>query len=65
MSQIHTKAYLHHLFKTEEILGYRIATQHNLKFYVFLMQKMQLSIKEKKFKFWSQKFIDRYNRNEI
>ena len=36
MSQKYTKAYLHHLFKTEEILGYRIATQHNLKFYKYL-----------------------------
>ena len=36
MSESYTKAYLHHLFKTEEILGYRIATQHNLRFYIFL-----------------------------
>ena len=33
ISKNYSKAYLHHLFKTNEILGYRIATQHNLSFY--------------------------------
>jgi len=65
MSQTHTKAYLHHLFKTEEILGYRIATQHNLKFYVLLMQKMQDALKKEIFNTWAKEFIDQYDRNEI
>ena len=65
MSQKYTKAYLHHLFKTEEILGYRIATQHNLKFYIFLMDKMKQTINEGNFKIWSKKFIDQYEKNLI
>ena len=65
MSESYSKAYLHHLFKTEEILGYRIATQHNLKFYVSLMTSIQNHIKDGNFKAWSLKFIDRYNRNDV
>ena len=65
MSESYSKAYLHHLFKTEEILGYRIATQHNLRFYVSLMTSMQNQIKDGNLKAWSLKFIDRYNRNDV
>ena len=61
LSQTYTKAYLHHLFKTEEILGYRIATQHNLKFYIHLMQTIQNEIKEGTFKSWKNEFLLNYN----
>ena len=61
MSQTYTKAYLHHLFKTEEILGYRITTQHNLRFYVLIMQKIQEALKNGTFNEWSKKFIEKYN----
>ena len=60
MSEKYTKAYLHHLFKTEEILGYRIATQHNLRFYIQLMKNMQNEIKAGNFKRWAKGFLDRY-----
>lgn len=35
--QNHSRAYLRHLFKTNEILGQRLATIHNVKFYLELM----------------------------
>ena len=60
MSETYTKAYLHHLFKTEEILGYRIATQHNLSFYIYLMKTIQDEIKKENFKSWSKEFLDIY-----
>ena len=60
MSKTYTKAYLHHLFKTEEILGYRIATQHNLRFYIHLMNTMQEEIKAGNFKNWAKGFLERY-----
>jgi len=60
MSENYTKAYLHHLFKTEEILGYRIATQHNLHFYIHLMQTMQDKIKAANFESWAKEFLERY-----
>ena len=60
MSEIYTKAYLHHLFKTEEILGYRIASQHNLTFYINLMEKMREAINNDNFSKWSHIFLKNY-----
>jgi queuine tRNA-ribosyltransferase len=37
----YTRAYLHHLQKTNEILGARLATTHNLHYYLDLMQQMR------------------------
>jgi len=42
----YSKAYLHHLFKTEEILGMRLATLHNLDFYLQLMRDIRGAIKK-------------------
>jgi queuine tRNA-ribosyltransferase len=41
----YTKAYLHHLFKTQEPLALRLATLNNLEFYLDLMAKLRLGIK--------------------
>ncbi len=40
----HTKAYVRHLFTSEEPLGIRLATMHNLRFYLNLMQKIRTSV---------------------
>lgn len=40
----HTKAYVRHLFASGEILGVRLATMHNLKFYLNLMEKIRKAI---------------------
>jgi queuine tRNA-ribosyltransferase len=40
----HTRAYLRHLFATGELLGTRLATMHNLRFYLNLMQKIRTAI---------------------
>ncbi len=37
----HTRAYLHHLFSHKEPLGMRLASVHNLKFYMELMQELR------------------------
>ena len=50
ISQKYTKGYLHHLFNTREILGCRIATQHNLSFYFNLIEEAKVAIKNEKFK---------------
>ena len=44
----HSKAYLHHLFKTNEGLGLRLATLNNLEFYLELMRKIRYAIKSNK-----------------
>jgi queuine tRNA-ribosyltransferase len=43
-----TRAYLHHLYKTKEMLYYRLATIHNIKFYLDLMEKIRNGIKKGK-----------------
>lgn len=40
----HTRAYLRHLLKSGEILGTRLATMHNLRFYLNLMEKARTAI---------------------
>ena len=40
-----TPAYLRHLFMTQELLAYRLATIHNLTFYLTLMRSLQNVIK--------------------
>lgn len=44
----YSKAYLHHLFKTEEPLGRRLATLNNLDFYLRLMERLRQNIKKNK-----------------
>ena len=61
LSKIYTKSYLHHLFKTKEILGLRIATEHNLSFYFDLMEIMRKNIKNNNFKTWEKDFKNTYN----
>ena len=41
----YSKAYLHHLFKTNEPLGMRLATLNNLNFYLSLMVEIRKAIK--------------------
>ena len=61
ISNQYSKSYLHHLFKTNEILGLRIATEHNLKFYIHLMKMVKEKIKTDTFESWAKKFLERYN----
>ena len=44
LCQNHHRAYLHHLFKTNETLGLRLATIHNLYFYLELMRLLRQAI---------------------
>jgi queuine tRNA-ribosyltransferase len=37
----YSRAYLHHLYKLGDSLGYRLATLHNLRFYTRLMEKIR------------------------
>ena len=44
-----TRAYLHHLHRSKEILGARLNTIHNLHYYLQLMQEMRDAIDEDRF----------------
>ena len=58
----HTKAYLHHLVKTGEILGGRLLSLHNLRFSLKLMENMRKAINEDRFLEFKQEFYDKYGR---
>ena len=45
----YSRAYLNHLFKAEELLAYRLATIHNVHFFLNLMREIRQAIKEDKF----------------
>ncbi|MBD3287850.1 tRNA-guanine transglycosylase, partial [candidate division KSB1 bacterium] len=55
-----TRAYLRHLFKAEEILGMRLASLHNLYFYLELVREARLAIIENRFINWSKDFFNNY-----
>ena len=55
-----TKSYLHHLVKSNEILGSMLLTQHNLTFYQDLMKNIRKSIEEDNFKEFKENFIKKY-----
>jgi queuine tRNA-ribosyltransferase len=45
----HSRAYLHHLTKTQEVLGWTLIGQHNIHFYHALMREVRQSILEDRF----------------
>ncbi len=47
--QNYTRAYLHHLFKVQEMTAMRLATIHNIHFFLDLMKKMREAIRKDKF----------------
>jgi queuine tRNA-ribosyltransferase len=53
-------AYLHHLFKCEELLAYRLATVHNLRFMCRLMQDIRMAITCGEFDSFRDEFLGRY-----
>jgi queuine tRNA-ribosyltransferase len=53
-------AYLHHLFRNEELLGYRLATIHNVRFLVQLMGEARAAIAAGEFGPWAEEFRGRY-----
>ena len=42
--RIYSRAYLHHLRKTDETLGWQLLSYHNIKFYLDLMKAMRVHI---------------------
>ena len=55
-----SSAYLHHLFKCRELLGYRLATIHNLTFMSNLIQKMRGAILDGTFSSFKDNFLAGY-----
>ena len=53
-------AYVHHLFKAKELLGYRLATLHNLRFVLRMMEEMREAIIAGKFQKYREEFHLRF-----
>ena len=53
----YTKAYLQHLFKSNEILAKQIATLHNIRFYLWLMEQAQEKLKLGLFTDWKNTMV--------
>jgi queuine tRNA-ribosyltransferase len=55
-----SRAYLRHLFNTEEILGLRLVSLHNVHFYLDLMRNIRKAIAEDRFAEFKKDFISKY-----
>jgi queuine tRNA-ribosyltransferase len=54
--QNYSRAYLNHLIRAKEITYFRLATIHNLHYYLTLMQQMREAILESRFKEFREEF---------
>ncbi|MBP1542064.1 MAG: tRNA guanosine(34) transglycosylase Tgt [Prevotella sp.] len=62
VDRIHSKAYLHHLFKAQELLAMQIASIHNLSFYLRLVTDARAHIEIGDFTQWKRSVIDNLGR---
>ena len=58
----YSRAYVHHLVRSGEILGSMLMTEHNLWFYQRLMQGLREAIGEGRFAGHASAFLDRYRK---
>lgn len=59
-----SRAYIRHLFKAKEILGARLATIHNLRFTIRLMEQIREAIKEDRLLKFRDEFFMKYGYND-
>ncbi len=62
LDRVCTKAYLHHLFKAQEILALQIASIHNLAFYLRLVGDARQHIMAGDFTQWKRSVVDNLER---
>ncbi|MFH1338248.1 MAG: tRNA guanosine(34) transglycosylase Tgt [Candidatus Omnitrophota bacterium] len=56
------RAYLRHLFNSDEILGLRLVSLHNVHFYLKLMRNIREAIQQDRFVEFKKEFLNKYNR---
>lgn len=56
----YSRAYLRHLYKSNEILSSMLLTEHNLHFLVRMMEKIRLAIEEDRFLEYKREFYAQY-----
>lgn len=55
----YSRAYLRHLAKSREILASRLATIHNLHFYIYLIREARLALENDNYSSWKMKFLEK------
>ncbi len=60
----YTRAYMRHLFKENEILGIRLASIHNLRFIIHLMEQIREAIRQDNLLEFRDAFYEEYGYNE-
>jgi len=60
-----SRAYLHHLFNTNEMLGSIYLTIHNISHYIQLMSNLRLAINDNNFKEASNYLLNQYKKGDI
>ncbi|MBI5806102.1 tRNA guanosine(34) transglycosylase Tgt [candidate division TA06 bacterium] len=64
LCQNFSRAYLRHLYMSDEILASTLGTMHNLRFYLRMMEDMRLAIEEQRFDEWRKEFMGKYYNND-
>ena len=62
--QTYSRAYLHHLVKSGEMLGAMLMTEHNLWFYQTLMHKLREAIASGRLQMFAADFLARYRQDD-
>jgi len=60
----YSRAYVHHLVRSGEILGAMLMTEHNLSFYQRLMLGLRQAISDGRFAAHAAEFLDRYRQGK-
>ncbi len=60
-----SRAYLHHLQRTNEISGARLSTLHNLFFYLEIMAQMRQAIQTQSLEAWAKQFLQQRASNSV
>ena len=62
VDKTYSKAYLRHLFSNNELLAKQIATLHNIRFYLWLLEESKKHISEGNFNEWKNKMVKKLDR---
>lgn len=62
VDEAYSKAYVRHLFVSQELLAMQIASVHNLAFYLWLVKESRRHIIEGDFKSWKTEMVERVTR---
>ncbi|MFC1785219.1 tRNA guanosine(34) transglycosylase Tgt [Candidatus Neomarinimicrobiota bacterium] len=58
-----TRSYLRHLFNINEVLGLRLATIHNLHYYLNLLELMREHIEKGDYQVWSRNYLNNLSKD--